>query len=79
MGKSQRSEEAAPCDTNWHSVAPLGQLSKEFAPALRSSKPVAEERSALYPIAVWDKPPINFGVRHSAPDYMSPTKFEETN
>ena len=54
-------------------------MSKKFAPVLRSSKPVAEERSALYPIAVWDKPPINFGVRHSSPDYMSLTKFEETN
>ncbi len=54
-------------------------MPEEFAPALRSSKPVAEKRSALYPIAAWDKPPINFGDRHSAPGHLSPTKFEEIN
>ena len=33
-GKSQHSAQAAPCDTNLRSVAPLGQLPKELAPAL---------------------------------------------
>ena len=51
-------------DTNWYSVAPSGAIVSEFAPSAALLVPVAEERSALYPIAIGDKTTDKPGVRH---------------